>query len=109
MSTFQFTGKMASVVKESSCDVFVNLSDQLGGLVLKQERSIVVVVPLRSIIEDQLLSNDFGLEAVPFEKIPKLLKDIGANKCNVIFASAEQAWLAEFTAGCLNMISTTAF
>ena len=45
--------------------------------------SIAVVVPLRSIIEDQLQSNDFGLKAVAFEEIPKLLKDIGANKCNV--------------------------
>ena len=128
MSTFQITRKMASVVKESSSDVFVNLSDQLGGLLLKEEQkpavevlllgkdvmvvhptgfgksiiyqsfiiaknfgntaSFVVVVPLRSIIEDQLQSNDFGLKAVAFEKIPQLLKDIGANKYNVIFASA---------------------
>ena len=57
--------------------------------------SIVVVVPFRSIIEDQLQSNDFGLKAVAFEKIPKLLKDIGANKYNVIFASAEQALSAD--------------
>ena len=103
---------MASVVKESSSDVFVNLSDQLGGLVLKEEQklavealfsgkdvmailptgfrkfiiyqsfviaknvantaSIVVVVPLRSIIKDLLESNDFGLKAIAFEKIPKL-------------------------------------
>ena len=66
--------------------------------------SIVVVVPLRSIIENQLQLNDFGLKAAAFEKIPKLLKDIGANKYHVIFASAEQALSAEFTAGCLNMI-----
>ena len=70
---------------------------------------IMVVVPLRSIIEDQLQSNDFGIKAVAFKKIPQLLKDIGANKYNVIFASAEQALTAEFTAGCLNMIFTTAF
>ena len=61
--------------------------------------SIVVVVPLRSIIEDQLQSNDFALKGVAFGKIPQLLKDIGANKYNVIFASAEQALSAEFTAG----------
>ena len=41
--------------------------------------SIVVFVPLRCIIEDQLQSNDFGLKAVAFDKIPKLSKDIGAN------------------------------
>ena len=98
-------------MKESSSDVFVNLSDQVGGLVLKEGQklaveallsgkdvmavlpagfgksiiyqsfvnftitaSIVVVVPLRSIIEDQLRSNDFGLKAVAFDKIPKLLR-----------------------------------
>ena len=129
---------MASL--RDSSDVFANLSDQLGGLLLKEEQrlaieallsgkdvmavlptgfgksviyqsfviaknfanvntaSIVVVVPLRSIIEDQLQSNDFGLKAVAFEKIPQLLTDIGANKYNVIFASAEQALSAEFTA-----------
>jgi len=131
---------MASVTKESNSDVFVNLSDHLGGLVLKEEQklavealllgkdvmavlptgfgksiiyqsfvmaknlantissSIVVIVPLRSIIEDQLQSNDFGLKAVAFEKNQQLLKDIGANKYHVIFASAEQALSAEFTA-----------
>ena len=102
MSTLQITGKMVSVVKESSSDVFVNLSDQVGGLVLKEGQelaveallsrrdvmavlptgfgksiiyqsfviaknfaitaSIVVVVPLRCIIEDQLQSNDFGIK-----------------------------------------------
>lgn len=131
---------MASVTKESNSDVFVNLSDHLGGLVLKEEQklavealllgkdvmavlptgfgksiiyqsfvmaknlantissSIVVIVPLRSIIEDQLQSNDFGLKAVAFEKNQQLLKDIGANKYHVIFAPAEQALSAEFTA-----------
>ena len=131
---------MASVTKESNSDVFVNLSDHLGGLVLKEEQklaveallfgkdvmavlptgfgksiiyqsfvmaknlantissSIVVIVPLRSIIEDQLQSNDFGLKAVAFEKNQQLLKDIGANKYHIIFASAEQALSAEFTA-----------
>ena len=120
MSTFQITREMASVVKDSSSDVSVKLSNQLGGLVLKEERklavdvlllgkdvtavlpsgfgksiiyqsflitknianttSIVVVVQLRSIIKDQLQSNDFNIKAVAIEKIPKLLKDIGANK-----------------------------
>ena len=117
MSTLQITRKMASV-RESISDVFVNLSDQLGSLVLKEEQklavealsrkicngrssrwfresfdfantaSIVVVVPFRSIFQDQLQSKDFGLKAVAFKKIPQLLKDIRANKYNVIFASA---------------------
>ena len=42
MSTFQITRKMASVVKESSNEVFVNLSNQLGGLVLKEEQKLAV-------------------------------------------------------------------
>ena len=110
---------MHSVMKESGSNAFVNLSDQVSGLVLKEGQMlaveallsgkdamavlptgfvkfiiyqsfviaknfattawIVVVVPLCSIIEDQLQSNDFGLKAVAFNKIPKLLKDIGAN------------------------------
>ena len=42
MSTFQITRKMASVMKDSSSDVVVNLSDQLGGLVLKEEQKLTV-------------------------------------------------------------------
>ena len=41
MSTLQITRKMASM-RESSSDVFVNLSDQLGGLVLKEEQKLAV-------------------------------------------------------------------
>ena len=44
MSTLQITRKMASV-RESSSDVFVNLSDQLGGLVLKEEQKLAVEAP----------------------------------------------------------------
>ena len=53
--------------------------------------SILVVVPLRSIIEDQLRFNDFGLKAVALEKNQQLLRAIGANKYHVILS-------AEFTA-----------
>ena len=122
MSTLQITRKMASV-RESSSDVFVNLSDQLGGLVLKEEQKIAVKALSRKrcigrsshwfreihylsklrpcqhgldcgccsvsqYFQDQLQSKDFGLKAVAFKKIPQLLKDICANKYNVIFASA---------------------
>ena len=62
----------------------------------KDASSIVVIVPLRSIIDVQLQSNDFGLKAVAFEKKPELMKDIVANKFQVIFASAEQALSKEF-------------
>ena len=57
----------------------------------KDSSSIVVIVPLRSTIDDQLQSNNFGLKAVAFEKKPELMKDIAANKFQVIFASAEQS------------------
>ena len=62
----------------------------------KDSSSIVVIVPLRSTIDDQLQSNNFGLKAVAFEKKPELMKDIAANKFQVIFASAEQALSKEF-------------
>ena len=42
MSTFQITREMASVVKDSSSDVYVKLSNQLGGLVLKEEQKLAV-------------------------------------------------------------------
>ena len=62
----------------------------------KDSSSIVVIVPVRSTINDQLQSNNFGLKAVAFEKKPELMKDIAANKFQVIFASAEQALSKEF-------------
>ena len=62
----------------------------------KDSSSIVVIVPRRSIIDDQLQSNDLGLKAVAFEKKPELMKDIAANKFQVIFASAEQVLSKEF-------------
>ena len=37
-------------------------------VIAKDSSSIVVIVPLRSIIDDQLQSNAFGLKAVAFEK-----------------------------------------
>ena len=54
--------------------------------VIAKDFSSIVIVPLRSIIDDQLQSNDFGLKAVAFEKKPELMKDIAANKFQVIFA-----------------------
>ena len=65
-------------------------------VIAKDSSSIVVAVPLRSIIDDQLQSNDFGLKAVAFAKKPELMKDIAANKFQVIFACAEQTLSKEF-------------
>ena len=62
---------------------------------VKDSSSMVVIVPLRSIIDDQLQSNDFGLKAVAFERKPELMKDIAANKFQLIFASVEQALCKE--------------
>ena len=102
---------MDSVTKENTIIASLDLSDNLGGLVLKEEQKLaveallsgkdvmavlptgfgksiiyqsfvvaknlavswtilvtLVVVPLRSIIEDQLRFNDFGLNAVALEK-----------------------------------------
>ena len=48
MSTIYITRKMASV-RESSNDVFVNLSDQLGGLGLEEEEKVAVEALSRKI------------------------------------------------------------
>ena len=45
---------MASVVKESSSNVFVNLNDQLGGLVLKEEQKLAVEVLLPLVLGNPL-------------------------------------------------------
>ena len=40
--------------------------------------SIVVIVPLRSIAEDQLMSNDFDLRVVAYNEQQDLLGDIAS-------------------------------
>ena len=65
-------------------------------VIAKDFSSIVVIVPLRSIFDDQLQSNDFGLKAVAFEKKPELMKDIAANKFQVIFAWTLQIMRCKF-------------
>ena len=64
MSTFQITRKMASVMKESSSDVFVKLSDQLGGLVLKEEQKLAVEALLSGRDVIAVLSTGFGKSIV---------------------------------------------
>ena len=70
----------------SGKDVLAVLPTGLGksviyqGFVIAKDSSSIFIVPLRSIIDDQLQSNDFGLKAVAFEKKPELMKDIAANK-----------------------------
>ena len=58
--------------------------------------SIIIIVSLRSIIEDQLHSNNFSLKAVALEKNQQLLKDIADISFQVIFSSVEQALLLVF-------------
>ena len=53
--------------------------------------SIAIIIPLWSIIEDQLYSYDFGLKAVTLKKNQQLLKDIADNRFQLIFSSAERA------------------
>ena len=58
--------------------------------------SVVVIVPLRSIIDEQLRSNDFGLKMTAFRKDPAVLGDIKRNKFQIVYASAEEALSNEF-------------
>ena len=60
MSTLQITRKMVSVVKESSSDVFVNLSDQVGGLVFKEGQKLAVEALLSGKDEMAVLPTGFG-------------------------------------------------
>ena len=57
---------MASVTKESNSDVFVNLSDHLGGLVLKEEQKLAV--------EALLLGKDVMARHVKINKVQNLNK-----------------------------------
>ena len=68
--------------------------------------SIVVVVPFRSIFQDQLQSKDFGLKAVAFKiEDPTIIKRHLCQQVQCNFRiRAEQALSAEFTAGCFKMI-----
>ena len=56
----------------------------------------LVIVPLRSIVKQQVHYNDFGMTAKGFEKSSEALKDIKSNKYKLIYASAEQALSSEF-------------
>ena len=56
----------------------------------------LVIVPLRSIVEEQVNYNDFGLTDKGFEKSSEALKDIKSKKYKLIYASAEQALSSEF-------------
>ena len=56
----------------------------------------LVIVPLRSIMEEQIKSNDFELNVVGFSKSKDVLDDIRNNKFQLIYASAEQALSSEF-------------
>ena len=56
----------------------------------------LVIVLLRSIVEEQVNYNDFGMTAKGFEKSSEALKDIKSNKYKLIYASAEQALWSEF-------------
>ena len=90
-------------------DVFAVLSTGFGKSLIHQSFVIakemegrvtdpccLVIVPLRSIVEEQVNYNDFGMTAKGFEKSSEALKDIKSNKYKLIYASAEQALSSEF-------------
>ena len=56
----------------------------------------LVIVPLRSIGEEQINSNDFDLSVIGFEKTVDVLNEMKNNKFQVIYASAEQALSRDF-------------
>ena len=56
----------------------------------------LVIVALRSIMEEQIKSNDFELNVFGFSKSKDVLDDIRKNKFQLIYASAEQALSSEF-------------
>ena len=60
MSTPQITRKMVSVVKESSSDIFVNLSDQVAGLALKEGQKLAVEALLSGKDVMAVLPTGFG-------------------------------------------------
>ena len=51
----------------------------------------LIIVPLRSIVEEQVNDNDYGMKAKGFKKSSEALKDIKSKKYKLIYASAEQA------------------
>lgn len=53
-------------------------------------------MPLRSIIEEQINSNEFDLKVKGFSFSTDVLEDIKNNKFQVIYASAEQALSNQF-------------
>jgi superfamily II DNA helicase RecQ len=60
--------------------------------------SIIVIVPLRSIIDEQLRSNDFALRMVAFGNNSAVLSGINENNFQIVYASAEEALSPEFVA-----------
>ena len=65
MSTLQITRKMVSVVKENSSDVFVNVSDQVGGLVLKEGQKLAVEALLSGKDVMAILPTGFERKTLP--------------------------------------------
>ncbi|KAL9988747.1 hypothetical protein ACROYT_G003230 [Oculina patagonica] len=58
--------------------------------------SCLVIVPLRSIIDEQIRSNELDLAVKGFAYSEDVLEDIKNNKYQVIYASAEQALSTQF-------------
>ena len=52
--------------------------------------SIIVICPLKSIVQEQLKSNEFGLKAVELSRNKEVTWGYQASKYQVIYASAEE-------------------
>ena len=53
-------------------------------------------MPLRSIIEEQINSNDFDLDIIAFSRCKDVLTGMRNNKFQIIYVSAEQALSRDF-------------
>ena len=51
--------------------------------------SVIVVIPLRSIVQEQLTSNEFNLKAVELSLQDDVLKNVSEGEVEVVYASAE--------------------
>ena len=51
--------------------------------------SVIVVIPLRSIVQEQLASNEFNLQAVELSLQDDVLKNVSEGEVEVVYALAE--------------------
>ena len=67
--------------------------------------SIIVISPLKSIVQEQLKSNEFGLKAVELSNNEEVMVAIKAAQYQVVYASAEEV-LADYFLAMLKDLKT---